>query len=182
MKFHFKSYKSPKRKLERMRVKSDFYQSIPKYIRINKEYKHLKNQKIEKIRRAKKHYQNKINQTLQKSKFKDKLSWRLIKQNKTSPNNIPALIHNNKTITDPINKAEILHTVLSHPEPPSLSQKHTLFHKQINSKTNILIQNICNKSHPQNPTDILNSPIKKYELINCITDLDKDSLWPRFDP
>ena len=37
-----------------MRVKyRDFHQSIPKYNRINDEYEHLKNQKIEKIRRAK---------------------------------------------------------------------------------------------------------------------------------
>ena len=126
------------------------------------------------IRKAKQQYNDKINKILQKSSFNDKLSWRLIKINKkSSPNNIPPLEHQNKTITDPVEKAEILHSVLGHPDPPNLDPKHKTFHNFIEHKT---IQ-ISIDIPITDPLDILNSPIQKYELINCIHELDEDKAY-----
>ena len=87
------------------------------------EYKSMLNHKTQLIRNAKKLHLDKINKILQNSSFNDKLSWRLIKKKKnhTSINNIPPLLVKNKTITDPTEKAEILHTVLCHPNPPILN-------------------------------------------------------------
>ena len=82
------------------------------------------NHKTQVISSAKRKYLNKINQTLQTSSFTDKPSWRLIKKqkNKSSINIIPPLLHNNKTITDPTEKAEILHSVISNPISPNLKK------------------------------------------------------------
>ena len=82
------------------------------------EYKSMLNHKTQLIRNAKKTYFEKVNKTLQKSSFKDKLSWRLIKK-KThkSINNIPTLNHNKQLISNPTEKAEILHSVLCHTDP-----------------------------------------------------------------
>ena len=133
------------------------------------------NHKTQLIRNAKKSYTEKINQILQNSSFNDKLSWRLIKKkkNQSSCNNIPPLNYNKKTITDPTEKAEVLHSVLCHPKPPNLEPKHISFHKKINKIThNIILQN--SPSHDPIPLDILNSPIQYYELTNCIHQLDED--------
>ena len=130
----------------------------------------MRNHKIQKIKLAKKEYLNKINKHLQNSSFTDKLSWRLIRRNKKrSPKSIPTLKHDNKTITNPIEKTEILHSVLSHPDPPKLEPKHVRFHKQI---TNKVLQIKLEQEH--HPIDILNNPIKYYELYNCLQSLEKD--------
>ena len=106
-----KETKKLRRKLEKLKIKHpDFYKSIPKYNRMFLEYKDMRNHKNQKIKIAKKQHADKMNQILQKSSFNDKLSWRLIKRNKkSSSNEIPPLLHNDKTITDPTKKAEILH-------------------------------------------------------------------------
>ena len=121
-----KIVKKLKRKLDKIKQKHpDYFSVIPKYNRILLEYKDLRNQKIQEIRKAKKRHLNKINKILQHSSFNDKLSWRLIKKHKTSPNIIPSLKYDNKIITDPTTKSEILHKVLCHPDPPNLL-KNTL--------------------------------------------------------
>ena len=104
----------------------------------------------------------------------DEISWRLMKKNKhSSPKTIP-LKHNNKTITDPIEKAELLHSTLCHPNDPNLAPKHIKFHKLIDSKMNTFTPKI---STNLNPFDTLNSPIQKYEVTNCIHDLDRDKAY-----
>ena len=171
-----KNTKRIKRKLDKIKNKHpDFYNTIPKYNRMLNEYKSLRNIKVHKIRKAKIQYQHNINKFLQNSSFNDNLSWRLIKRNKNkSSNNIPTLSHNNKPITDPIEKTEILHSVLCHPEPPKLDHKHIQFHKYIDQRTKTIIKNV---KPIQNPLDILNAPIQYYELKNCIKDLQKDKAF-----
>ena len=59
-----KSVKRLRRKLEKLRIKHpDFYQTIPKYIRLKSEYKSMLNHKTQSIRSAKRKYLDKINQT-----------------------------------------------------------------------------------------------------------------------
>ena len=137
---------------------------------MNLEYKAMLNHKTQIIRNAKRKYNDKINKILQQSSFNDKLSWRLIKKHKqSSPNDIPTLLYNNKTITNPTEKTEILHKVLCHPKNPNLQPKHIKFHKHIDNKINDFCPSITQK---YNPLDILNSPIQRCEIENCIWDLD----------
>ena len=161
-----KTVKRMRRKLENIKQKHpEFYDSIPKYNRMYLEYKNMRNHKCQVIKKAEKIYQ-----ILQNSSFDDKLSWRLIRKNdKSTPNNIPLLNYNHKTITDPSSKAEILHSVLCHPNPPNLDPIHIQFHNFIDNQTKQI-----NPTISQTDTfDILNSPIHKYEVINCIHALNR---------
>ena len=108
-----KTVKRLKRKLEKIRKKSpDFYNHIPKYNRLLLEYKSMLNHKTQIIRKQKSLYFDKINHILQNSNFTDKLSWRLIKKKKNTSSSIPPLTFKDKTVTDPTEKSEILHSVL----------------------------------------------------------------------
>ena len=136
------------------------------------------NHKTQLIRKAKQIHLDKVNKILQQSSFNDKLSWRLIKKHKntSSINNIPPLNHNSKTVLDPTEKAEVLHSVLCHPDPPKLEPKHITFHNKINQKANNIISTntttICTDFR-----DILNSPIKYYEPTKFIHSLDNDKAY-----
>ena len=80
-----RAVKKQKRTLEKLRIKHpDFYENVPKYIRLLSEYKSLLNHKTQTIKIAKKIYFDKINKIIQNSNFNDKLSWRLMKKSKTN--------------------------------------------------------------------------------------------------
>ena len=133
------------------------------------------NHKTQLIKTAKKDYLNKINKILQNSSFNDKLSWRLIRKKKNQTTNIiPPLEYQNKTITDPVQKSEILHSVLCHPDPPTLEPRHLTFHQQIDKRAELIPQKNPNKLKL---FDILNSPIQYYELVRCIKNLQKDKAY-----
>ena len=85
----------------------------------------------------------------------------------------PPLNYNSKTVTNPSEKAEILHKVLSHPNPPNLQSKHKKFHKKIDH----IATQISPSTHQTHPLDILNSPIEEYEILNCVRQLDKDKAY-----
>ena len=90
-------------------------------------------------------------------------------------NNIPPLNHENKTIIDPKQKAEILHKTLAYPLPPQLENKHIDFHNKI-------AKMIKTKSNPNEKchikyNDILNAPILQYDITNCINDLENDKAY-----
>ena len=138
------------------------------------EYKSMLIHKTQTIRIAKRQYLNKINKIIQNSSFNDKLTWRLIKKNKHPHNVIPTLEYKNNSISDPSEKAEMLHSVLCHPNNPVLEPKHIKFHTKINQKIKNLKLNIPQYYHP---IDTLNSPIQKYEVINCINELDEDKAY-----
>ena len=78
---------------------------------------------------------------------------------------------------DPTEKAEVLHSVLCHPTPPDLSQKHITFHNEINRRSEFIISNISKLAAPHKLFDALNSQIRRYELIKCIHELDKDKAY-----
>ena len=166
-----------KRKLHKIKTKNpDFYHQIPKYQKMMLEYKEFLKQKMQKIRIAKKIQNNKINECLKKSKFTDKLSWRLIKRNgNKTKNNIPPLNYKKEIIINPKEKAEILHTTLANTLPPDLENKHIKFHKQITNKINAKSKNNEKVQIPHN--DILNSPILQYEIQNCTNDLQNDEAY-----
>ena len=81
-----------------------------------------------------------------------------------------SLTDNNQTVTDPKEKAEILHKTLANPLPPKLKTKHINFQKIISHKT----KNIKIRQTKPNYNDVLNINIKKYEIENCIRELSKD--------
>ena len=73
-------------------------------------------------------------------------------------------------MTNPSEKAEILHKCLSNPTPPKLKTKHINFHKIITKKTENIKINYNTKHH----NNILNDTIKQYEIENSIHELNKD--------
>ena len=77
-------------------------------------------------------------------------------------------------ISDPTEKAELSHLILSHPDPPNLDAKHKIFHKHIDSKVNILKENT---NEDTKIFDMLNSSMQTYEIENCIHDLDEDKAF-----
>ena len=153
------------RKIHKIKSKyPDHYMQIPKFQRLNLEYKSIQHHQLQNIRIAKKIHQEKINKFLSESKFNNKLSWKLLKiRGKTKNNDIPPFNFKNKIIFDPIQKAETLHNVLTNPPLPTLENKHKKFHNTINEK----IKNIQNDI-PHNNINTLNDPIQKYELLNSI--------------
>ena len=144
------------------------------------EYKSIQQQKIQKIRIAKRIYQDKINEYLSKTKFDDKLSWRLLRlKGKEKHNNLHTLNYDNQTISDPKEKSEILHKILSNPLPPKLDENHKTFHDIIRYKVNNINENQSYKTNANinKILDTLNNPIQKYELLNCLKDLEKHKAY-----
>ena len=174
--------KKLRRKIEKIRKKYPHsFKNHPTYTQLKIQYDDIQKSKVHHIHHAKKKYTKKINDFLQKSKMDDKLSWRLLNQNKklNQSHDIPPLKHNEQIHYNPIDQANILHSVLTNPPPPKLNNNHKMFHQKIHNLTQRIPHDVPNKMDQTISGELfhLNSPIEKYEIVNCLNDVDPNKAF-----
>ena len=174
-----KRAKQLRRKMEKLTKKHPYYfKNLPKYNQLKMQYQDIQKSKIKHIHHAKQQYTQKINKHLQNSKLDDKYSWRLLNQNKqhNQSHDIPPIKYQNKTHYNPTDQAKILHKVLTNPPLPELNKDHIKFHKHIH-KMSQQIPLQLNPMDKDNKPSCLNNPIQKYEILNCIKELDPNKAY-----
>ena len=166
-----KRCKQLRRKMEKVKKKHPYhFKTHPKYSQLKIQYDDTQKLKTHAIHHAKQRYNVKINKHIQSSNLDDKFSWRILNQHKNTSqsHDIPPIKYKGQIYYDTTKQAEILHETLIHPPPPNYHHSHKTFHDKINKLSTSIEYN------KDTTNNILNSTIQKYEILNCIMELDPD--------